>query len=177
MTEARPGGVTCVYLVDACLEVVATQCAGPEGGLHRMSDRLRARQTVRVAVKLHGLQLGLDGNALVVVEVARVNGGASLVLQVGVGNAPAIELPARIPQDRVEPQQAAQRPLAVGAIACRIVESAKKQGRQRVRLGGLAFFGVAAARVPPEPAAKGVVPQAAAEQEIGLALGRVNVAL
>ena len=119
--------------------------------------------------------MGFDRDALVVVEIARVDCGARVVRKVGVGNAPAIQVAVRVPQDRVQPHQTAQRPVAIGRVASCVIQTGKEQRRERVCLGGLALLGVAAAGVPPEPAAKRVIPHTTAEKKIRLALRGVNV--
>src|SRR5260370_31732930 len=81
-------------------------------------------------------------------------------------------------QDRVEPEQRAQRPVAITRVVGDCIESRKEQGCQRIGLGRLSFLAVTAASVPPEASAEGRVPQPGAleEQEISFTSGCVDLA-
>src|SRR5579859_6180868 len=145
--------------------------------MRRMSNGLGASEMIAVAIEYGGAQLRFDGDALVVVEVARVDRGARAFGDVGERGAPAVELLSWVPQNGVHPEQGAQRPVAIAGVAGGVVELGEKQRGQGVGLRRLALFGVAAAGVPPEAAAEGVVPEPATLQEVGLALGGVAVLL
>src|SRR5205807_4725651 len=101
-------------------------------------------------------------NALVVVEVPRVHRRAGAMRNVLKTDTPAIQLARRIPQNRVQPEQRSQRPVAITRVTGRLVQARKEQSGERVGLRGFALFGVTSTGVPPEAAPERIVPEIAA---------------